>query len=47
MAEQILEIDRSTYDHYNKDKLIYKSNPGLTKEIVEENFARASREEIV
>jgi len=36
MAEQVLEIDRSTYDHYNKEKLIYKAKPGLTKEIVEE-----------
>ena len=34
--QQVLEIDRSTYDHYNKDKLIYKSKPGLTREIVEE-----------
>ena len=37
MAEQkVLEIDRSTYDHYNEDKLIYKAKPGLTREIVEE-----------
>jgi len=36
MTEQVLEIDRLTYDHYNKDKLIYKAKPGLTKEIVEE-----------
>jgi Fe-S cluster assembly protein SufB len=36
MTQQIIEIDRSTYDHYNKDRLIYKSKPGLTKEIVEE-----------
>ena len=36
MAQQVLEIDRSTYDHYNKDKLIYKAKPGVTKEIVEE-----------
>lgn len=36
MAEQVLEIDRSTYDHYNKDNLIYKAKPGITKEIVEE-----------
>jgi len=36
MAEQVLEINRSTYDHYNKDKYIYKAEPGLTKEVVEE-----------
>ena len=36
MAEQVLEIDRSTYDHYNKDKFIYKAKPGITKEVVEE-----------
>lgn len=37
MAEsQVIEIDRSMYDHYNPDNLIYKSKPGLTKEIVEE-----------
>jgi Fe-S cluster assembly protein SufB len=34
--QQALEIDRSTYDHYNKDRLIYKSKPGLTREVVEE-----------
>ena len=34
--QQVLEIDRSTYDHYNKDNLIYKAKPGITKEIVEE-----------
>jgi len=37
MAEQkVIEINRETYDHINKDKLIYKAKPGLTKEIVEE-----------
>jgi len=37
MAEQkVIEINRETYDHYNKDNLIYKAKPGLTKEIVEE-----------
>ncbi len=37
MAEQkVMEISRETYDHYNKDRLIYKAKPGLTKEIVEE-----------
>ena len=34
--QQVMEIDRSTYDHYNKDNLIYKAKPGITKEIVEE-----------
>lgn len=34
--EQILDINRETYDHYNEDKYIYKAEPGLTKEIVEE-----------
>lgn len=33
MSETI-EINRETYDHYNKDKSTYKSAPGLTKEIV-------------
>ncbi|MBU90019.1 Fe-S cluster assembly protein SufB [Candidatus Woesearchaeota archaeon] len=33
---QVVEVNRETYDHYNKDKYIYKANPGLTKEIVEE-----------
>jgi len=36
MAEQILEINRENYDHYNEDKYIYKAKPGLSKEIVEE-----------
>src|SRR3989344_8369367 len=36
MQQQILEINRENYDHYNPDKYIYKSKPGLTKEIVEE-----------
>ena len=34
--EQVLDINRETYDHYNEDKYIYKAEPGLTKEIVEE-----------
>ena len=34
--QQVMEIDRSTYDNYNKDNLIYKAKPGVTKEIVEE-----------
>jgi len=45
MAEQVLEIDRSTYDHYNKDNLIYKAKPGLTKEIVEEISAQKKEPE--
>ena len=36
MTDQILDIDRSTYDHVNKDNLIYKAKPGLTIEIVKE-----------
>ena len=34
--QQVLEINRSVYDDYNKDKYIYKAKLGLTKEIVEE-----------
>src|SRR3990167_8438469 len=34
--EQVLDINRETYDHYNEDKYIYKAEPGLTKEIVME-----------
>jgi len=45
MAEQVLEIDRSTYDHYNKDKLIYKAKPGITKEVVEEISAQKKEPE--
>ena len=33
---QAIEINRETYDHYNEEKLVYKAEPGLTKEIVEE-----------
>ena len=36
MADQILDIDRSTYDHFNKENLIYKAKPGLTIEVVKE-----------
>lgn len=36
MAEQILKINRETYDHRNKDKYIYKAKPGLTEYIVRE-----------
>jgi len=35
MTQEILEINRETYDHYNEDRSIYKSSPGLTREIVE------------
>ena len=45
MTEQVLEIDRSTYDHYNKDNLIYKAKPGITKEIVEEISAQKKEPE--
>jgi len=34
--QQVMEIDRSTYDNYNEEKLIYKAKPGITKEVVEE-----------
>jgi Fe-S cluster assembly protein SufB len=34
--QQVIEINRETYDHYNKDKFIYKAELGLTKETVEE-----------
>src|SRR3989344_5323762 len=32
--QEIIEINRETYDHYNEDRPIYKSKPGLTREIV-------------
>src|SRR3989338_2695709 len=34
MAEQLLEINRERYDHYNPENLKYKAKPGLSKEIV-------------
>ena len=35
MAKQeVIEINRETYDHYNEDRPIYKSKPGVTREIV-------------
>ena len=34
MTTEAIEINRETYDHYNPDKSIYKSKPGLTKEEV-------------
>jgi len=34
MTTEAIEINRETYDHYNPDKSIYKSKPGLTKEVV-------------
>lgn len=34
MATEAIEINRATYDHYNPDKSIYKSKPGLTREVV-------------
>ena len=43
--EQVLEINRSTYDSYNKDKYIYKAEPGLTKELVEEISAQKKEPE--
>ena len=43
--EQVLEINRSTYDSYNKDKYIYKAEPGLTKEVVEEISAQKKEPE--
>jgi len=33
---EVIEINRETYDHYNKENLVFKSKPGLTKEVVEE-----------
>ncbi|MBI2208504.1 Fe-S cluster assembly protein SufB [Candidatus Woesearchaeota archaeon] len=34
MTTEAIEISRETYDHYNPDKSIYKSKPGLTREVV-------------
>ena len=34
--QQVLEIDRSIYDHHDSVRYVYKSKLGLTKEIVEE-----------
>lgn len=36
MAEQILEINRERYDQRNEEKLVYKANPGISREIVVE-----------
>ena len=36
MSQEVIGINRETYDHANKDNLKYKAKPGLTKEIVEE-----------
>jgi Fe-S cluster assembly protein SufB len=33
---EVIEINRETYDHYNKDKFLFKTELGLTKEVVEE-----------
>ena len=32
---EAIEINRETYDHYNKENLAYKSKPGLTREVME------------
>src|SRR3989338_8202405 len=34
--EQIKDIDRSVYDHYNAERLVYKAKPGVSEEIVRE-----------
>lgn len=33
---EAIEIDRQVYDHYNEERSLFKSKPGLTREIVEE-----------
>jgi Fe-S cluster assembly protein SufB len=45
MPEQILDIDRSNYDHYDSVKYLYKSKPGLTEEIVREISAQKKEPE--
>jgi len=33
---EIIDINRETYDHYNKDRVIYKTAEGITKETIKQ-----------
>ncbi len=36
MSETVIEINRENYDKYNEERLVYKSEEGLTEELVRE-----------